>query len=169
MAVLCARRTTASLATPDTVHEPVPFWAKIPHGIWLEEATSVAVDSDDWVYVFNRGNMPILVFDPDGNLVDTWGNDDPFEGTELFEDPYGWHMPSWKGARFQLAPAITIDDGDNLWLVDDNQASPNPAARLRPAPARGRRVARSGRRAPPSRRCGSRLGRGRGRRGWCPC
>ena len=32
-------------ATSETVYEPVPFWAKIPHGVWLKEATSVAVDS----------------------------------------------------------------------------------------------------------------------------
>ncbi|MCC7371506.1 MAG: peptidylglycine alpha-amidating monooxygenase [Chloroflexi bacterium] len=106
-------------ATPETVYEPVPFWAKIPHGIWLKEATSVAVDSHDRVYVFNRGNMPVLVFDRDGNLVDSWGNETPFIGTELFEDPYGNMMPRWKGARFMRAHAITIDREDNLWLVDD--------------------------------------------------
>ena len=32
----------------------------------MKEATSVAVDAEDRVYVFNRGNMPLLVFDPDG-------------------------------------------------------------------------------------------------------
>src|SRR5919202_1212915 len=106
-------------ATSGTVYEPVPFWAKVPHGIWMKEATSVAVDSDDRVYVFNRGNMPVLVFDRDGNLVDMWGNDTPFLGTELFEDPYGNMMPRWCGCRFMRAHAITIDHEDNLWLVDD--------------------------------------------------
>ena len=37
--------------------EPKPFHFKIPHGIFLKEATSVAVDAEDRVYVFNRGNM----------------------------------------------------------------------------------------------------------------
>ncbi len=106
-------------ATSETVYEPVPFWAKIPHGIWLREATSVAVDSADRVYVFNRGNMPVLVFDRDGNVVDMWGNETPFVGTELFEDPYGNLMPRWKGCRFLRAHAITVDHEDNLWLVDD--------------------------------------------------
>ena len=59
-----------SPVTAETRFEPVPGWAKIPHGIWLREATAVTVDSDDRVYVFNRGNMPILVFDPDGNLIE---------------------------------------------------------------------------------------------------
>ncbi|MBU97132.1 MAG: peptidylglycine alpha-amidating monooxygenase, partial [Dehalococcoidia bacterium] len=53
------------LVSSDTIFEPVPHWAKIPHGVWLKEATSVAVDKDDNVFVFNRGNKPMLVFDPD--------------------------------------------------------------------------------------------------------
>ncbi|EPH46064.1 putative Peptidyl-glycine alpha-amidating monooxygenase [Streptomyces aurantiacus JA 4570] len=101
------------------MYEPVPFWAKIPHGVWLKEATSVAVDSEDRVYVFNRGNMPVLVLDLDGQVVDMWGNDTPFAGTEVFEDPYGNAMPRWKGCRFQRAHAITVDPEDHLWLVDD--------------------------------------------------
>ncbi|WP_241845207.1 peptidyl-alpha-hydroxyglycine alpha-amidating lyase family protein [Streptomyces silvensis] len=111
--------TSVGPATPDTVYEPVPYWAKVPHGVWLREATSVAVDSEDRVYVFNRGNMPVVVFDRDGNLVDMWGNDTPFAGTELFEDPYGNTMPRWKGCRFQRAHALTVDHEDHLWLVDD--------------------------------------------------
>jgi hypothetical protein len=66
--------------TADTVFEPVPYWAKVPHGLWLREATSVAVDSEDRVYVFNRGNMPVLVFDHDGKLIHMWGNDTPHAG-----------------------------------------------------------------------------------------
>ena len=72
-----------------TRFEPVPFWAKVPHGIWLQEATAVAVDSADRVYVFNRGNMPVLVFDRDGNVIDMWGNGDPGSGTRLITDAYG--------------------------------------------------------------------------------
>ena len=33
----------------------------------------VAVDSKDRVYAFLRAEVPILVFDPDGNLLTTWG------------------------------------------------------------------------------------------------
>jgi hypothetical protein len=61
-------------ATSETVYEPVPYWAKIPHGIWLQDATATAtaVVSGDRVYFFNRGNMPVLVFDRDGDLVDVY-------------------------------------------------------------------------------------------------
>ena len=35
------------------------------------DATSVAVDSQDNVYVFNRGTDPLCVFSPDGDLIRT--------------------------------------------------------------------------------------------------
>ena len=39
----------------------------------MHEATAVAVNSKDEVFVFNRGNMPVLVFDIEGNLIRHWG------------------------------------------------------------------------------------------------
>jgi len=104
--------------TPQTRFEPVPFWAKVPHGIWLQEATAVAVDSADRVYVFNRGNMPVIVFDPEGNVLDMWGNERPASGTELITDPYGNSTLTWPGNRWMRAHAIRTDHEDNLWLVD---------------------------------------------------
>ena len=50
-------------------YEPCPLHFKVPHGIFIHEATSVAVDSKDNVYCFNRGNMPVLVFDAEGTLM----------------------------------------------------------------------------------------------------
>ena len=83
-------------ATPRTKYEPVPFWAKLPHPMTFKEATSVAVDSQDRVYVFNRGKWPLVIFDRDGNFLETWGAGE-------FDRPHG----------------ITIDGEDNLYLVDD--------------------------------------------------
>jgi DNA-binding beta-propeller fold protein YncE len=106
-------------ATKSTVYEPVAGWAKIPHGIWLREATSVAVDSEDRVHVFNRGNWPVLVFDPDGNLLERRGNDDPYGGFRIMQDPYGNTVTGWAGSRYKRPHAIAIDHEDNIWLVDD--------------------------------------------------
>ncbi len=105
--------------TPDTVYEPVPMWAKVPHGLWLREATSVTVDSEDNVYVFNRGNMPVLVFDRDGNVVRMWGNDNPWQGVTEIIDPYGNPMKKWEGTQYTWAHSIRSDHEDNLWLVDN--------------------------------------------------
>ena len=105
--------------TSETRYEPVPFWAKIPHGLWLREATSVAVDSNDRVYVFNRGNMPVLVFDSEGSLVHMWGNDNPFAGLTEIIDPYGNPMKKWLGTQYTWAHSIRTDHEDNVWLVDN--------------------------------------------------
>jgi DNA-binding beta-propeller fold protein YncE len=81
-------------ATP--VFEPVPFWAKLPHPMFFKEATSVAVDSKDRVYVFNRGQNPMIVFDRNGNFIETWG-------AGKFNRPHG----------------IYVDANDDLFLADD--------------------------------------------------
>ena len=105
-------------ATATTRYEPVPYWGKLPHGIWMQEATAVAVDSRDRVYVFNRGNMPVLVFSPEGELLDMWGNETPWSGTKLIEDAYGGSAQAWPGSRWRRAHSIRTDADDNLWLVD---------------------------------------------------
>ena len=49
-------------------------WGNLPEGWVYKEGTSVAIDSDDQVYVFNRGTCPMIVFDTDGNVLRTWGD-----------------------------------------------------------------------------------------------
>jgi hypothetical protein len=110
----------ASAVTGDTVYEPVPYHFKIPHGLFMREATSVAVDSDDNVYVFNRGNMPMLVFDPEGNCVNFWGNPTPNIGQGVIVDSYGANTGRYKGTEFVRPHAISVDHEDNLWLTDDS-------------------------------------------------
>ncbi|MDP6667778.1 MAG: hypothetical protein QF357_10345, partial [Dehalococcoidia bacterium] len=57
-------------------------WGNLPEGWVLREATAVAVDQQDRVYVFNRGTSPVIVFDTDGNMIDSWGDG-------LFKNPHG--------------------------------------------------------------------------------
>ena len=100
-------------------YTPKPLHFLIPHGIFLHEATAVAVDSDDNVFVFNRGNVPVLVFSPDGHLNSFWGNPTPFEGTDPSVDTYGNPRMRWRGTEFVRPHAVTIDSQDHVWLVDD--------------------------------------------------
>ena len=60
-------------------------WAKLPDGWEFRDVAGVAVDSKDNVYVFNRGEHPMMVFDQEGNFLRSWG-----EG--LFVRAHGIHI-----------------------------------------------------------------------------
>ena len=84
----------------------------------MSEVAGVGVDSRDRVYVFNRGNMPMLVFDRDGNMIDNWGNETPWGDQEEVTDPYGQKRVIWQGVRFGWPHSVRVDPEGNLWLVD---------------------------------------------------
>jgi outer membrane protein assembly factor BamB len=48
-------------------------WAKLPAGWSFKEVGGVGVDRNDNVYVFNRGEHPMMVFDREGNFLRSWG------------------------------------------------------------------------------------------------
>jgi len=48
-------------------------WAKLPAGWSFKEVGGVGVDRNDNVYVFNRGEHPMMVFDRGGNFLLSWG------------------------------------------------------------------------------------------------
>ena len=49
-------------------YDVVEGWAKLPDGWEFKDVGAVAVDSKDHVYVFNRGEHPMMVFDRDGQF-----------------------------------------------------------------------------------------------------
>jgi DNA-binding beta-propeller fold protein YncE len=71
-------------------------WAQCPPGYHWPEVAGVACDSQDRVFVFNRGGHPVVVFDRDGTFLFSWG-----EGT--FARPHG----------------ITIGPDDSVYCTDD--------------------------------------------------
>ena len=75
-------------------------WGNIPEGWTYKEATAVDVDSKDRVYVFNRGTVPMIIFDTQGNILDTWG-----EG--VFSNPHG----------------VTIGPDDEVFCVDNGDST----------------------------------------------
>ena len=44
-------------------------WGDLPEGWTYKEATSVAVDHSDNVWIFNRGTCPVIVMDPTGKII----------------------------------------------------------------------------------------------------
>jgi DNA-binding beta-propeller fold protein YncE len=75
-------------------------WGQLPDGWYYREATAVAVDQQDNVYVFNRGTCPVVVFDTDGNMVDSWGQG-------IFKNPHG----------------ISVGPDGNLFCVDSGDST----------------------------------------------
>jgi len=69
----------------DYKFEIVEKWGKLPTGWQYGEVAGLACDSKDNVYVFNRGEHPMIVFDRDGNFLRSWG-----EG--LFKRAHGAHV-----------------------------------------------------------------------------
>src|SRR5436309_13435747 len=78
-------------------YQVVDAWAKLPPGREFNaDVAAVGVDKQDRIYVFNRGEHPMVVLDRDGNFLRSWG-----EG--LFRRAHGLH----------------IDTDDNLYCTDD--------------------------------------------------
>ena len=64
------------IGTGDYRYEYRPDWAKLPGGMEFQAPSAVAVDSHDNLYVFQRGDPPVLVFDRDGNMIAQWTRKD---------------------------------------------------------------------------------------------
>src|SRR5437016_8781403 len=94
---------TATRQAENTVVGTGPFryqalahWEQLPEGWSFEEVAGVATDSRDRVYVFNRGEHPVMVFDRDGKFLTSWG-----EGL------------------FQRAHGIFLGPDDTVYCTDD--------------------------------------------------
>lgn len=77
-------------------YELVEGWEQLPQGWHHGDVAGVATDAQDRVYVFNRSEHPLIVYERDGTFVKSWG-----EG--IFTRPHG----------------ITIHDG-TVYLADDS-------------------------------------------------
>ena len=77
-------------------YRPVEGWGRLPEGWSFVEATSVAVDASDNVWVFNRGEHPVIVFDREGKFLRSWG-----EGL------------------IRRAHGINVGPDGSIWLTDD--------------------------------------------------
>jgi DNA-binding beta-propeller fold protein YncE len=75
-------------------------WGRLPHNWYYKEATSVAVNSKDQIYVFNRGTHPMIIFDRDGNVESYWGDG-------VFANPHG----------------VTIGPEDEVYCVDNGDST----------------------------------------------
>ena len=79
------------------VYDVVEGWGKLPDG-WSSrwDVADTGVDSKGNVYLFNRGEHPIIVLDREGNYLRDFGDK----------------------TLYPRAHAVTIDPEDNIWLTD---------------------------------------------------
>src|SRR5512137_3073638 len=91
------RRKCCMQATKDApAYEVVGNWAKIPTGWDVIEVPGLAIDSQDRVFAFTRGEPSVVVFSSDGHVLDSWGT-----------------------GQFRRPHAACIGSNDCLYCVDD--------------------------------------------------
>jgi len=73
----------------------VPNWPQLPKGWNFGEVSGVDVDRNDNVWVFHRGQHPVMQFDKSGKLLQAW-TDVPVKSSH----------------------GIRVDPEGNIWLVD---------------------------------------------------
>jgi DNA-binding beta-propeller fold protein YncE len=56
-------------------YELVDGWAKLAEGESFIDISGIAIDSQDRVHIFNRSRRPMMVFDREGNLLTSWGEE----------------------------------------------------------------------------------------------
>lgn len=108
---LCLAGAAPSAEFPAMEYDVDADWPTLPAGWNFGEVAGVAVDARDHVFVFHRGEHPIMEFMPDGRLVRSWGSG-------MFIRPHG----------------IRVDPEGNIWTVDNDThqvLKMDPAGRVR--------------------------------------
>jgi DNA-binding beta-propeller fold protein YncE len=83
------------LGTGEFTYRLVDSWGKLPDGWKFTQVAGIVIDRQDNIYVYNRGEHPIIIFDRNGKFLGSWG-----EGV----------LPSAHG--------IWMDPDENLYLAD---------------------------------------------------
>jgi hypothetical protein len=117
-----SNRNEVILGQGDYRYRVVENWAELPDGWTFMDVAGVAVNSRDEVFVFNRGEHPMMVFDKNGKFLRSFG-----EG--LFSRAHGVHV----GPDDRI---YCTDDGDHTVRVceDDGKVLLEIGIPNRPAP-----------------------------------
>jgi DNA-binding beta-propeller fold protein YncE len=95
LCVCAAGALAQTQSVPRLAYAPVADFFALPAGANFGECAGVAVNSRGHVFVFHRGERPLMEFGPDGKFIRSLG-----EG--LFTTPHG----------------LRVDAQDNLWTTD---------------------------------------------------
>src|SRR6201981_2861603 len=105
--LLAAPSALAQQSVPTIAFDSVPNPVRLPHNMYLGEASGVAVNSKGHVFALSRGNTSgpayaaaatqLLEFDAKGNFIG-----------EMGKNLYAW----------SFAHDVKVDSQDNIWVTD---------------------------------------------------
>lgn len=93
VSLIAAAAIAAEPAIPN--YQRVAAWPKLPATLKLGSVSGVGTDSAGRVYLLQRTEPPVVVFDHQGEFLRTWGSG-------LFRTPHG----------------LRIDGNDHVWITD---------------------------------------------------
>jgi peptidylglycine monooxygenase len=67
-------KTQLVVGLADDLYSVERPWGELPDGVCLKDVSDVAVDSCDRVFVFQRTDPPVVIFEPDGSYAGSWGS-----------------------------------------------------------------------------------------------
>src|SRR5215208_4042688 len=79
------RRTVMKVGSDGYTYELVEDFAKLPAGESFGLVSRLTTDSRDQLYVFQRKDPAVLVFDPGGKFLRSWGSG-------VFKRPHGFKI-----------------------------------------------------------------------------
>ena len=123
----------------DFGYDACDAWAQLPAGYTWTEVSAVAIDSQDRVFVFNRGEHAVIVFAPDGTFLRSWGE-------RLFARPHGIFI----GPDDAVYTTDDLDHTVHGFTPDGKLLFTLPAPVGMPRPTRARRSSTSARSRTPA-------------------
>lgn len=94
-AALIASPLQMAFAQAARVYEEVVGWAQLPSGTSWQQMSGVDIDSKGRVYALQRTPSRVMIFDPKGRFLGSWGD-----------------------GMFPKAHALRIDRQGNVWITD---------------------------------------------------
>jgi peptidylamidoglycolate lyase len=86
-------------ASQNDPFQVVHGWPELPEGFAFGQVSGVGVDAHNHVFVFHRGDRPVMMFDgATGKLLTSWGD-----------------------GMFGSAHGLTVDHHNNIWLTDTRE------------------------------------------------
>ncbi|MBI2302095.1 MAG: hypothetical protein HYU66_24595 [Armatimonadetes bacterium] len=105
----------ATLGSGTHTYEVVDGWGQLPEGIRTGYTHGVVVDQHDRVYIHNQSKDAVLIFEPDGTFVGSWGEQFAGGAHGMFLARENGHEVLYLSDYAQHAVVKTTLDGQEIW------------------------------------------------------